>query len=146
MLLHNNTLYFKEKDGDDLYAVDLAGPNLKWKRPLESTETVVGMDNDHLYTAGRDVGAIDFASHALLWSTRLPLTSGTYKPMMSGESIFYFLGRGVYQVDAKTGDIKRIFRGYDRDSMGGAVYQSSIGLITVSNQALTAYPLAKEGK
>ena len=141
MLVRDNVLYCKEKDADDLFAIDLAGPSLKWKRPIESTETLVGMDDDHLFTAGRDVGAIDFVSHSLLWSTRLPLTTGTYKPMMSGESIFYFLGRGVYQIDAQTGDIKRIFRGYDRDSMGGAVYQSSIGMITVSNQALTAYPL-----
>ena len=70
----------------------------------------------------------------------MPIVSGTFRPMMSGESIFYFLGRGVYQMDAGTGDIRRIFRGYDRDSSGGAIYQSAIGLITVSDKALTAYP------
>ena len=63
--------------------------------------------------------------------------------MMSGDSIFYFAGRGVYQVDTASGDIKRIFRGYDRDSSGGAIYQTAIGVITVSDKALTAYPSAQ---
>ena len=110
------------------------------KRPIEPDETIVGMDDSRIYAAGRDVGGIDFSSRALLWSTRLPLLTGTYRPMMSGDSIFFFLGRGVYQLDTTNGDIKRIFRGYDRDSSGGAVYQSAIGLITVSDKALTAYP------
>jgi outer membrane protein assembly factor BamB len=140
MFARDNVLYFKERDADDIYAIDLAGPTLKWKRPADPNETIVGMDEHRIYTAGRDVGAIDFASRALLWSTRMPIESGTFRPMMSGESIFYFLGRGVYQMDASTGDIHRIFRGYDRDSSGGAIYQSAIGLITVSDKALTAYP------
>jgi outer membrane protein assembly factor BamB len=143
MFTKDNVLYLKERDANMMYAVDLAGPSLKWKRPLEPDETIVGLDDSRLYIAGHDIGGIDAASHALLWSTRLPLDTGTYRPMMSGASIFYFAGRGVYQIDAKNGDIKRIFRGYDRDSNGGAIYQSAAGVITVSDKALTAYPSAQ---
>ncbi len=143
MFMRDNVLFAKERDADEMYAVDLAGPSLKWKRPADPFETIVGLDSARIYTAGQDVGGIDLGSHALIWSTRLPEITGTYRPMMSGESIFYFLGRGVYQIDSAQGDIKRIFRGYDRDSSGGAVYQTAIGLITVSDKALTAYPSGK---
>src|SRR5581483_4186854 len=88
LFLKENVLYCKEADADDIYAVDLAGPSLKWKRPADPDETIVGIDGSRIYTAGKEVGGIDAASHALVWSTRLPLDSGTYRPMMSGDSIF----------------------------------------------------------
>jgi outer membrane protein assembly factor BamB len=139
LLLRDNVVYFKERDADDVYAIDLTGPSLKWKRPVSSMETIAGIDQSRLYTAGIDVGGIDLDSRALLWSTRLPVRNGMFKPLMSGGSLFMFLGRGIYQLDIRGGDIQRIFRGYDRDSMGGSVYQNATGLITVSNQAVTAY-------
>ncbi len=141
MFIRDNVLYCKERDADQVYAIDLSGPSLKWKRPCQPDETIVGMDDSRIYTAGRDVGGIDCESKKLLWSRRLPLEYGSFRPMMSGDSIFFFLGRGIYQLDTHEGEIKRIFRGYDRDSGGGAVYQTAIGLITVSDQALTAYAM-----
>ncbi|HEX3358831.1 MAG TPA: PQQ-binding-like beta-propeller repeat protein [Tepidisphaeraceae bacterium] len=146
MFVRDNVLYCKERNADQVYAVDLNGPSLKWKRPCEPDETIVGMDDSRIYTAGVDVGGIDCASKKLLWSRRLPVTNGSFRPMMSGNSIFFFLGRGIYQLDSREGEIKRIFRGYDRDSGGGAVYQTAVGLITVSDQALTAYAMPSSGQ
>jgi len=48
--------------------------------------------------------------------------------------------RGVFQIDPAKRDIS-IFRGYDHDAFGGVVLRVGDKLITVSNQAVTAYPL-----
>ena len=42
IFLKDNVLYFKERDADDMYSVDLSGPSLKWKRPADPNETIVG--------------------------------------------------------------------------------------------------------
>jgi outer membrane protein assembly factor BamB len=136
----SNVIYFKERDADTMFAINLAGPSLKWKRPVASSETIAGIDGSRIYTVGSDIGGIDESSHALSWSTHLPVTNGNFQPLMSGNSIFMFIGRGIYQLNSDDGDIQRILRGYDRDSGGGRIFQTAAGLITVSDQAVTAYP------
>ena len=59
MFLKDNVLYAKERDAGVIYAIDLAGPSLKWKRPAEPDETIVGIDDARIYTAGQDIGGID---------------------------------------------------------------------------------------
>jgi hypothetical protein len=129
-----------------MFAIDLATPSLKWKRPVAASETIAGIDSGHVYTVGSDIGGIDETSHALTWSTRLPVTGGMFQPLMSGGSIFMFIGRGIYQLNADGGDIQRIYRGYDRDSNGGRILQTQTGLVTISNQAVTAYSVAAEAQ
>ena len=52
-----------------------------------------------------------------------------------------FLGRGVYEIDRQTGDTLRIFRGADKECLGGALWRTGDRLVTVSNRAVTAYPI-----
>ena len=78
----------------------------------------------------------------MLWSTRLPTgCSPQVIASLSGKDAFVFAGRGVFQIDTTSGSVASIFRGQDRDSFGGVVFTAGGKMITVSNQAVTAYPL-----
>jgi outer membrane protein assembly factor BamB len=136
----NSTLYLKERGGDEIYAIDLAGPTLLWKRPLETTAALVGCDDDHLWAAGADVDCIDLHTRGLEWSSKLSTGVGSIQPVLSAGHLYIFGKRGVHDIATTTGDTAPLFRGYDRDTLGGFLWQTPDRLITVSNSAITAYP------
>jgi outer membrane protein assembly factor BamB len=149
-LIRDSVLYFKESGGYAVYALDLAGPALKWKRPADSSETIVGVGgggaagpaNANVYLLGDDVSAIDLSTRAMRWSTSLPIETGMLRPILGGDRLYIFSGRGVFQIDTASGDpAGRPFRGADMDSLGGALLRCGDRLVSVSNLAVTAYPL-----
>jgi outer membrane protein assembly factor BamB len=137
-----STLYLKEEGGNAIHAVDLNAPSLRWRRPLDSENTVLPLGGGRVLSAGQDVGVIDTMSEGrkLTWSLPLPQLAGRITPLVNDGRAFVFAPRGVYEIDLGRGGAVRIFRGYDRDSNGGAVLRAPGRLITVSNLAVTAYP------
>jgi hypothetical protein len=80
------------------------------------------------------------------WSTKLPVGTGALRVIRGGPSFYVFSTRGVLEVRADTGDPgPRVFRTADKDALGGRLWRAPDRLITVSNQAVTAYPLAPQG-
>ena len=145
VLVRGSTLYLKEADGYALYAVDLAGPAVKWKRPLDTHATVADIDDKCVYTMGEELSAIDLNTRQMKWSTKLPIATGSLRLVRGGSSFFVFSTRGVFEVDAATGDPSpKVFRVADKDSLGGRLWRAPDRLITVSNLAVTAYPLGGE--
>jgi outer membrane protein assembly factor BamB len=143
LLVRGGTLYAKEAGGSVLNAIDLTGPSpaLAWKRPLDAADTIAGMDDRFVYVLGRGLSAIELPSKSMKWSTVIPAATGSLRPIVANGAAYVLGMRGVYQVDTRTGDVTRIFRGSDRDAVGGALLVAGDKLITVSNTAITAYPL-----
>jgi len=140
--LDGSTLYFKEEGADAVYAVDVMTPSLLWKRSIDSENSVVPLGNGRLLTVGQDIGVIDAkaAQRPLVWSTPLPALVGRVTPLVSENRVLAFAPRGIYEIDLADGDTVRIFRGADRESIGGALRRAPGRLICVSNLAITAYP------
>jgi hypothetical protein len=129
-----------------MFAIDLAGPSgpsLRWRRPLSARETIGRIKSDFVFLAGDDVGALDLRDRALKWSAQLPADTEKLRPVITDDSLYVFAARGVYQVSLANGDTARIFRGYDRDSVGGTILDAPLPdrFVTVSNLAVTAYPI-----
>ena len=144
--IRDSVLYFKESGGYALYALDLAGPSLKWKRSADPSDTIAAVGRDSLLMVGQDVSVIDLTSRAMRWSTSIPVETGMLRPILGGERLYVFSGRGVFQLDTANGDpAGRPFRGADLESMGGALFRCGDRLVAVSNLAVTAYPLPPAG-
>jgi outer membrane protein assembly factor BamB len=140
--IRDSVLYFKESGGYAIYAISLAGPSLKWKRPADSSDMLAGVDGAGIYLVGDDVSALDLSTRAMRWSTRLPIETGMLRPILAGDRLYVFSGRGVFQVDTASGDpAGPPFRGADLESLGGALWTCGDRLLAVSNRAVTAYPL-----
>jgi outer membrane protein assembly factor BamB len=141
--IRDSVLYFKESGGYAIYALDLAGPSLKWKRAADSSDMIAGVGSGSVYLVGDEVSAIDLSTRAMRWSTSLPIETGMLRPILGGDRLYVFSGRGVFQVDTTTGDpAARPFRGADLESLGGALFRCGDRLVAVSNLAVTAYPLS----
>jgi outer membrane protein assembly factor BamB len=139
-----STLYVKEQNGDALYAVDLSGPALLWKRPIDRESTVTRLDDGRLLVIGQDLGAIDAKdkAHPMTWAARMPELLVRLTPIVSGGRVLTFAPRGIFEIDTTNGDTARILRGADLDSFGGTLNRAPGRLIAVSNIAVTAYPVS----
>ena len=140
-ILIDGRLYFKGMKSQRLYAIDLAGPTVQWKRPVNQSAMLIGVDRDRLILGGEDLTAIDLKTQKLLWATRMPTGTGWANPVMSEHRVYQFTSRGIFEIDKQTGDQVRLFRGADLDSLGGSILLQPNMLLTVSNLAITAYRL-----
>ena len=147
--LREGLLYFKDRGTRDMYALDLGGPALKWKRPLGADTSLAGFDekNFYLLATGPDntsLSTVDFQSGMMLKSSKLPDANDNVRAMIAGTSYLMFLSRGIFEVDTAVEDVTRDtknFRGIDRDSLGGVLLRAGDKLITISNLSVTAYPV-----
>jgi hypothetical protein len=141
-VVRGGDLYIKETNGDGVYDIDLTGPALRWRRPAGAADAIADVSANRLLTLGYEASAIDMnGERPMLWSMRLPAQTGQMRPITTNDSFFAFVSRGIFQIDLKTGDTVRIFRGADRDALGGQLYVNRDRLIAVSNLKVTAYPL-----
>jgi outer membrane protein assembly factor BamB len=145
----DGVLYFKDRGGKMMFALDLGGPSLKWSRAVGADTTVVGQDerNFYLLTAGQDntwVSTVARDGLKMVKASKLPDAVDGVRPIGSGGSYFVFLSRGIFAVNGTEPDVTkdtRAFRGADRDSLGGALIRVGDKLVSVSNLAVTAYTL-----
>lgn len=145
-LIAGNVLYFKSMRSARLYAIDLAAPKLLWKRPVGESSMLIGVDAENIYLGGEEVLAIELASQKLRWATRLPVGTGWIKPVLTKRFVYQFTPRGVFELDKRNGDTARLFRGADLDSLGGQLLVADDALVTVSNLAVTCYPMKSPAK
>ena len=141
-LVAGGLLFAKGMRSPRVIALDPAGPTASWRRPISVTAVLVGADDKYLYTGGEELAAYDLQTQELAWSTRLPRSAGWSAAVLTKNRLYQFTSRGIYQVDKRTGEVMRLFRGADLDALGGSLFVTPTALVTVSNVAVTAYPLS----
>jgi outer membrane protein assembly factor BamB len=146
MLMDSGLLYLKDSSGRMMYTIDPMGPALKWKRPLNAEEMVVGIEGDRAYVMGRELSAMDLKTRRLLWSTKLPVVSGGVRPMLAKGHLYVPTGRGIYDIDPANGDVLKIHRGADRESMGGRMIVIGDRVVCVGDVCVTAYRMGESTK
>jgi outer membrane protein assembly factor BamB len=143
MLASGSTLFVKELGSSVLYALDLDGPALKWKRPVDEAGGLAALRGGDLVMVGPSVDVLDAETRDLRWSAPVSVATGDVQPAWAGNHVYTFGRRGVHDLVLDDGsDGGPVFRGADRDSSGGAVLRAGNRLVTVSRSAITAYPLA----
>ena len=140
-LMMNGVLYFKGMRSRRLYAVDPTGPKVLWSRPVSMNSVLCGVDRERIFMGGPEISAYDAKTQQLLWSKLVPEGTSWIHPLMTDDRIFQFTPRGIYEIDKQSGDIVRLFRGADMDSLGGNLLLTPKALVAISNLAITAYPL-----
>ena len=134
-------LFTKGMRASRLLGVRTEGPALAWNRPVGTGATIVAADDERIYLGGDELAAYSLKTQELLWVSRLPPSADWSTPLVTKNRVYRFTSRGVCEVDKSTGDVLQIFRGIDRDGLGGALFFTPRAMVTVSNVAITAYPL-----
>lgn len=140
-LFADGVLYVKGMRSSRLVAIEVSGPRLRWQRPVPKSSVLVAIDGDHLLMGGEEISRIRLSDQKLEWATRIPVGTPQARPIVTRNQVLQFTPRGIFVLDKKTGDRVALVRGGDLDSLGGALFPLPNALVTVSNLAITAYPL-----
>lgn len=147
-IIRDGILYLKETGSSQMYALDLNGPSLKWKRGVDPDETVWLLNDRYLYLTGPEIEQFDLSDRKMNWAS-LRSEPTPHSPILSGRYVYSLTPRGIYEFDtidhgdatrAPDGHLK-IFRGSDRDASASVLLKTGPYLVTVSNLAVTAYAL-----
>ncbi len=80
-----------------------------------------------------------------MWATRVPNGSMDGRVLVRPDGLWQLTPRGIYEIDPKSGDVRRIFRGKDLGSVGGDLLLTDAWLLAVSNRTISAYPRRAPG-
>ncbi len=142
----NGVLYVKGMRSRRLYAVDPQRPKVLWQRPVPRVATLIGVDDHRFYLGGEDIFGLrsgDPQDH--LVGEELNLGTSYARPLITQGRIYHFASRGIYEIDKADGNVVHLFRGADLRSLGGELMLTPKALLTISNLAITAYPLGETG-
>ena len=137
----DGVLYLKGMRSRKMFAVDPDRPKVLWHRSIPITANLIGVDDSRFYLGGDDISAFDLKTRRILWSVKLNHGTSWAKSTLTQGRIFHFSARGIFEIDKEKGKVVRVFRGTDLESMGGNLFVTTNALLTVSNLAITAYPL-----
>lgn len=135
-----DALLVKGAKSDRLCAIDPDRMTLLWDRPISKSARMLGVDDEVLYLGGPELGALDLKTRALRWSTPLPGGSDYGRVLVRLDGIWQLTPRGIFEIDPKSGSVRRIFRGGDSGSSGGDLVLTDTLLLAITNQTISAYP------
>jgi outer membrane protein assembly factor BamB len=135
----------KGMQSDRLYAVEPNRMKVLWERPIAKASRLLAADDRSLYLGGPEISAMDLQSRKLLWSTRLPNGSAEGHVLARPDGLWQLTPRGVFELDPKSGEVRRIFRGADLGAVGGDLFLTDRLLVAVSNRTISVYPRGPAG-
>ncbi|MDR3634011.1 MAG: PQQ-binding-like beta-propeller repeat protein [Isosphaeraceae bacterium] len=135
-------LFVKGAKSDRIYALDSDRMKVLWDRPIAKSARLLGADDRAVYLGGPELSALDLRSRTLTWATRLPGGSAEGRILARSGGLWQLTARGIFEIDPRSGRVRRIFRGDDTGSDGGDLYWTERLLLAVSNRTISAYPLA----
>ena len=116
-----------------------------WERPITKASRLLGVDDNAVYLGGDEFSAVDLQTRKLLWATRVPNGSMDGRVLVRPDGLWQLTPRGIFEIDPKSGDVRRIFRGNDLGAVGGDLLLTDRWLLAVSNRTISAYPRRAPG-
>jgi outer membrane protein assembly factor BamB/TolA-binding protein len=138
-------LLIKGAKADRVCVVDPDQMKLVWDRPIARSARLLGFDDQAVYLGGPDLGALDRQTRTLRWSTPMPGGSEEVRALVRPDGLWQLTHRGIYEVDPKSGRVRRIFRGEDPGASGGDLVLTDRWLLAISNRSISAYPRGEAG-
>jgi len=135
-----DALLIKGAQSSRLYAIDPNRMKALWERPVSKDARLLSVEDGSVFLGGQELGALDLKSRGLTWATKLPGGSLDGAVIVRSDGLFQLTPRGIFELDPRSGDVRRIFRGEDLGSAGGDLVLTDDRLLAVSNRTITAYP------
>jgi len=135
----------KGMQSDRLYAVDPNRMKVLWERPIAKSSRMLGASDSALFLGGAEISSLDLQTRQLLWATRVPNGSMDGRVLVRSDGLWQLTPRGVFEIDPKSGRVRRIFRGNDLGAAGGDLLLTDELLLAVSNRTISAYPRRGSG-
>ena len=123
-----------------LYAIEPNRMKVLWERPIEKATRLLGVSDRTAFLGGAEISALDLQTRNLLWAIRLPNGSLNSRVLVRHDGVWQLTPRGIFEIDPKSGQVRRIFRGKDLGAFTGDLVLTDQWLLAISNRTITAYP------
>ncbi|MGP0064042.1 MAG: hypothetical protein ACLQGP_10655, partial [Isosphaeraceae bacterium] len=123
-----------------MYSIEPNRMKVLWERPIEKASRLLGVSDRTAFLGGAEISAMDLQTRGLLWATRLPSGSLNARVLVRPDGLWQLTPRGIFEIDPKSGQVRRIFRGKDLGAVGGDLVLTDRWLLAISNRTITAYP------
>jgi outer membrane protein assembly factor BamB len=140
-----DAIVIKGAKADRICAIDPDRMKLLWDRPVAKASRLLGVDDQTVFLGGADLGAVDRKTQRLQWSTPMPGGSDEGNVLVRADGLWQLTPRGIFEVDPKSGQVRRIFRGEDIGASGGDLVLTDRWLLAISNRTISAYPRGGAG-
>ncbi|MCL2647485.1 MAG: PQQ-binding-like beta-propeller repeat protein [Phycisphaerales bacterium] len=155
LLMDEGILYVKDSGGSMLYAVDLSGPKLRWKRTIDGDSQLLSVNAQQAYILGQGTtGGTYFAMldlknrDAIAWSEYLGTERTSLTPLMMKDHVYFLTATGIVDIDPtlppRTVHLRSTTRWGDREVSGGRLLLTGNKLISVTDLAVSAYEMKSE--
>jgi outer membrane protein assembly factor BamB len=141
-LRSGEAMFVKGAKSERIYALDPDQLKVLWDRPIAKSARLLGADDRAVFLGGPEITALDRRTRKLLWATRVPGGSAEGRVLVRPGGLWQLTPRGIFEIDPKSGRVRRIFRGDDTGSDGGDLYLTGRLLLAVTNRTISAYPTA----
>ena len=135
-------LILKGAKSGRIYALDSDRMKTLWDRPIAESARLVGALDQAVFLGGPELSALDLRTRKLLWATRLPGGTTEAKVLVRPGGIWQLTPRGIFEIDPRSGGVRKIFRGDDTGAVGGDLFMTERLLVAVTNRTIAAYPIA----
>jgi len=147
LLASDGMLYFKGRGSHELCAIQLRGPGVAWTLSVKEDLQPVAVDSQRIYLASSDlVEAYHVKTQQLAWQSRFVGNAQWIQPLVTRSRYYQFTSQAICELDKVGGKLVNEFAGSDEDASGGALLVTPTLLITVSSQAIRAYPLGRRAE
>lgn len=145
LLASGDSLLIKGVKSDRLCAIDPDRMKVEWERTIAKSARLLGVDDTTLYLGGPELAALDLRTRSLRWTA--PLPGGCYdgRLLVRRDGLWQLTPRGIFEIDPRTGRVRRIFRGQDSGAEGGDLFLTDGWLLAISNRTISAYPRRSAG-
>ena len=106
----------------------------------QRSSRLLGASDTTLYLGGDEICGMDLTKRTLEWAARVPNGCHSGQVLVRPDGIWQLTSRGIVELDPRSGDVRRIFRGKDLGTVGGDLILTDTLLLAISNRTITAYP------
>ena len=139
-LQSGETFLIKGTQSEKLYALEPNRMKVLWERPITKASRLLGVIDRTVFFGGAEISAMDLETRKLIWATRLPNGSMDSRVLVRPDGLWQVTSRGIYEIDPKSGQVRKIFRGKDLGAVGGDLLLTDQWLLSISNRTISAYP------
>jgi outer membrane protein assembly factor BamB len=144
-LQSDEAFLIKGVQSERLYAIEPNRMKVLWERPITKSSRLLGVSEHTLFLGGAEISALDLDTRKLSWAIRVPNGSMEARVVVRPDGLWQLTPRGIFEIDPKSGQVRRIFRGKDLGAVGGDLLLTDQWLLAVSNRTISAYPRRSSG-
>ena len=142
------TLFFRDADGEELYAINPEIRKVLWKKRVPKKSTLLDVDEEFVYvlTTENDgthtLEILHRDTAELQAAPRLPTTVSP-RIVVGKDSLLVSTNRGIYQVNKRTGDIELPYRTDALPASERNLFVNGKYLIAASDSEISAFELPR---